>query len=204
MPLRFHDARTGRPAELRPAASPRVALAAECPEGAGWDALRCRIFLSVFKSALEHLGLAPADAAGEPDVSWGARDQGGLWLKPGAAADAEISGLDAAALRLYCLRGHYRAAPPFSPEGLAAAAEELQALRAAAARLSAARGALAPSPSGLAGYKKKFRDALGADLDTTAAISSLWDALKPGALSPGSQLAALREADQVLGLGIIF
>ena len=59
---------------------------------------------------------------------------------------------------------------------------------------------VSPNAAGLAGYKKRFRDALALDLDGPEALATLWDALRPGALSPGSRLGALNDADAVLGL----
>lgn len=204
MSARFHDAASGKLVELRPATPPRVALWAECPAAAGWEALRCRIFLSVLKSSLGHSGFVVSAGDGRvgADLSWGLRDRGGLWLKPAPAGGAPAPGLSEADLRYYCLKGHYRRSEDFSAAGLRAAADERRILLATVARLAAQKSGSAPSPTGLAGYKKRFRDALARDLDTAGALTSLWDALKPGALSPASQLAALREADQVLNLGL--
>jgi len=52
---------------------------------------------------------------------------------------------------------------------------------------------LEPSARGRAGYLHRFRAALSKDLDLPEALACVWDALRPGALSPGSRAALLRE-----------
>jgi cysteinyl-tRNA synthetase len=57
-----------------------------------------------------------------------------------------------------------------------------------------------PNSKGLAVYRQRFREALSNDFDTPAALAVLWDGLRPGALSPGSQAALVQEAGEALGL----
>ena len=105
-------------------------------------------------------------------------------------------------VRFYCLARHYRKPLAVDAAELESRRDELRRLRELGRRL-ASLSASAPNASGLAGYKKRFRDALARDLDLPEALASLWDALRPGALSPGSQLGMLREADPVFGLAFI-
>src|SRR5439155_2246074 len=120
--------------------------------------------------------------------SGGPRPSAGIWLKPAAIGGAGAPlmqdwrdrGFEDADARLLCLKTHYRRILVFSWEALEAARAERAELLAAARRLAAAR--VAPNPTGLAGYKKRFRDALARDLDGPEALATLWDALRPGAL----------------------
>ena len=57
-----------------------------------------------------------------------------------------------------------------------------------------------PSERALAGYRAKFAGALADDFDAPRALDTLWAALRPGALSPGTRRAALALADEALGL----
>lgn len=86
------------------------------------------------------------------------------------------------------------------PDALAAAREERARLLGFARALAGESSA--PSPRALAGYLHRFRDALAKDLDSAAALTCLWDGLRPGALSPGSRAAFLREAFSALGLSL--
>ncbi len=154
--------------------------------------------------ALVFLGLKPRPGL---EIRVGGKDPGpgAAWLTA-AALDGEAP--DEAAMaargfapehfRFLCLKTHYRRPLAFSWAALAAARAELSELRASAAAL--ARVDLDPSARGRAGYLHRFREALSKDLDVPAAVDCVWDALRPGALSPGSRAALLREAFPALGL----
>ena len=57
------------------------------------------------------------------------------------------------------------------------------------------------SAEALAALKKRFTDALDNDLNTSLAVTALYDALKSPA-SPATRLAAVRDFDTVLMLGL--
>lgn len=139
---------------------------------------------------------------------------GGLWIRIGQEqalrregpasvrrAQAEGYGLDE--LRFLCAKTHYRRPLAASWQELAQARGELLDLREAAKGLQDRFGSAEAHASGLAGYKKRLRDSLAQDLDAAGALRIVWDALRPGALSPGSRLEALREAEKALGLGFL-
>jgi cysteinyl-tRNA synthetase len=50
---------------------------------------------------------------------------------------------------------------------------------------------------------RRFKTAVADDLNMPQALAAVNDALKPGAVSPASQLAMLQEADKVLGLKLV-
>lgn len=221
MTLRFHNALTGRVEEFRPASPPRINLrCALAPEGRSeaLGAFRYNALVSCAREALAYLGYAVADAdgpAGGPaELYLGPEPpppRVRCWLKVEAhqaggsevtLEEVEARGFDSLDLRLLCLKTHYRRPLEVTWARLAEARGEKIFLRESGRRLSAAHGSSAPNSRGLAGYKKRFRDALSCDLDIPEALGSVWDALRPGALSPGSQLAALREAGSVLGLAV--
>ncbi len=220
MGLEFFDAGRGRMEPLRASLPPQVDFLwdrggdAEQGAAAAW---RSGVLVSGLLDSMVHLGLTVNQAvepvAGPIELFWGGRLPAAgakLWLRPGPvsvhrALEPRLAAAAAAGdveLRYACLKTHYRRPLVLEPGGLAAAVSELSRLRAIAARL-AVGAAPAANSRGLAGYLKRLRDALSRDLDLPAAIETVWDALRPGALSPGSQLEALRKADEILGLGLV-
>jgi len=165
---------------------------------------RERVLGAVLVDALRFLGL---EARPGLEIRVGGKDPGpsAAWLKvaplegevPGEAA-LKARGFSPDDFRYYCLKTHYRKPLAFSWEALGAAREESSRLKASARSLSTVE--LDPSPRGRAGYLHRFREALSRDLDLAAGIDCAWDALRPGALSPGSKAALLREILPVLGL----
>jgi len=207
MLIRLRDEADGQLKELRPAAPPACAVSWAPFSGDGFEFFRWEVFRSFVERALDYMAhrvVAPGE--GKADVHCGAAapDGGALWLKPGGVSglvrldEIRSSGFDPLDLRLLCLKTHYRKPLAFSWDALEDARGERAALLEIAARLGADR--VAPNATGLAGYKKRFRDALADDLDSPEAVATVWDALRPGALSPGSRLAALKDADLVLDL----
>jgi hypothetical protein len=213
--LRLYNALTERVEDFEPPSAPACRLRVWSAGGTATPAqLRLTAFFSCAGRALEHLGLqleGVEDPRAEVDVHCGLREPAGralLWLRPEARSrgcDDDLAalgarGFDEDALRLACLKSHYRAELDLSQDSLERAREDSLRLRATANFLRGARGGSAPNVKALAGYKKRLRDALARDLDLPAALGCLWDALRPGALSPGSQLAFLKEAAAVLDL----
>lgn len=208
MRLLLHNSTSGVLEEFRPPAAPRCAFFWGWPDDGGLAAFRRESFRSCLSAALDYLGFQLAPVERPPaDLVCAPADAGGFRLALSeyssadpSAAEVLAKGFDALDLRLLCLRVHYRRPLRFEWEALEDARGERRGLLEAARRLRGRAGGSAPNPTGLAGYRKRFRDALSADLDFPRAIGAVWDALRPGALSPGSQWAALEEADRVLGL----
>ncbi len=219
MKVTFHDEGSGALRELKPAAPPVIDFFwGRDPAQSGLGALREELAVGSLMDGLVYLGygfnqnVAPEE--GGVDLCFGPaalKPPAGCWLKPGRVEAAE--GLDGAALsakgfepavfRLLCLSTHYRRPLRFGWPALAERREELERLRGRGRSLEASHGSSEANAHGLTAYKKRFRDALAADLDLPGALAAVWDGLRPGALSPGSALGLLREADPVLGLDIL-
>lgn len=213
--LRMRNAASGRLEELELDAPPllrlRIWSAGDVSTLAGW---RLAHFYACAPAALEYLGFQVElveDARAPVDVHAGLREPLGpakLWLKPSGRAVApepevdrlRAQGLDDVALALLCVRARYDQPLQATAADVAGARDEALRLSGTNNFLRASGKGTAPNVKALAGYKKRMRDGLARDLDLTEARAALWDALRPGALSPGSQLAFLKEAAAVLGL----
>ena len=113
----------------------------------------------------------------------------------------EEKGYDPLAYRFFCLQSHYRKSLVFSWENLDNAA-------AAYKKLAAKVLGLLKEPQGeidtaaLAELKKRFTDALDNDLNTSLAITALYDVLK-ASCNATTKLAAIRDFDTVLQIGLV-
>ena len=113
----------------------------------------------------------------------------------------EKKGYNPLTYRLFCLQSHYRRNLVFSWENLdnAAAAEE---------RLLSRIAALDPadqSPvdqAALAALQARFTQAMDADLNTSLAVTALYDVLK-AKTNDATKLAALADMDRVLSLDLL-
>ena len=116
----------------------------------------------------------------------------------------ESKGYDPLAYRFFCLQSHYRKNLVFSYENLDNASASYRKLVSRVAALLREAGASSdkePDAEALAALKKRFTDALDNDLNTSLAVTALYDALKSPA-SPATRLAAVRDFDTVLMLGL--
>ena len=111
----------------------------------------------------------------------------------------EEKGYDPLAYRFFCLQSHYRKPLIFSFENLDNAVQAYNKLVAKIAALSAdgEPDALAAEP-----FCMKFKTALDNDLNTSLAITALYDVLKSD-LSDASKLWLIKVYDSVLSLGLI-
>ncbi len=111
----------------------------------------------------------------------------------------EEKGYDPLVYRFFCLQSHYRKTLVFSYENLdnAAVAYNKVVARIATLKKDGEIDAVA-----LANMKKGFTDALDNDLNTSLAITALYDALKFDT-NDATRLAAVADFDTVLGLGLI-
>ncbi|HIT33096.1 MAG TPA: cysteine--tRNA ligase [Candidatus Faecousia intestinigallinarum] len=111
----------------------------------------------------------------------------------------EEKGYDPMAYRLFCLQSHYRRNLVFSWENLDNAAAAYEKLIAKIAGLQE-NGAV--EQADFEKLKERFVGALNGDLNTSLAVTALYDVLK-AKTSDATKLAALADFDRVLSLNLI-
>ena len=109
-------------------------------------------------------------------------------------------GYDPLAYRFFCLQSHYRKNLVFSWENLDNAESAYEKLIARIAALKPGDGEV--DEAVLAELKGRFTEALDNDLNTSLAVTALYDALKAKA-NDATKLAAVADFDRVLSLGLI-
>ena len=109
-------------------------------------------------------------------------------------------GYDPLAYRFFCLQSHYRKSLVFSWENLDNAAVAYGKLIARIAALKDNGEAI--DEAALTALKTGFNEAMGNDLNTSLAVTSLYDALKYDT-NDATKLAALSDFDRVLSLDLI-
>ena len=111
----------------------------------------------------------------------------------------EEKGYDPLCYRLFCLQSHYRKALTFSWENLDNARATYEKL---VARVAALTGEGEVDEAAAEKYKAQFREALDNDLNTSLAVTALYDVLKADA-NDATKRALLVSFDQVLGLNLL-
>ena len=111
----------------------------------------------------------------------------------------EQKGYDPMAYRLFCLQSHYRRNLVFSWENLDNAATAYDKL---IAKIATFRAEGDVDEAALAKLKERFVGALNGDLNTSLAITAVYDVLK-AKCSDATKLAALADFDKVLSLNLI-
>ena len=111
----------------------------------------------------------------------------------------EEKGFDPLAYRLFCLQSHYRKALTFSWDNLQNAQGAYDKL---IRRVAALTNSGEADPAGEAAFRAKFREALDNDLNTSLAVTAVYDVLKSH-LSDASKRALIADFDQVLGLRLL-
>ncbi len=111
----------------------------------------------------------------------------------------EEKGYDPLAYRLFCLQSHYRKGLTFSWENLDNAAATYEKL---IKRVSAIPEEGEPDDAGMKPYQEKFQAALDNDLNTSLAVTALYDVLKAD-LNGASKRALIASFDTVLGLKLL-
>ena len=111
----------------------------------------------------------------------------------------ESRGYDPIVYRFFCLQSHYRRNLVFSWENLDNAALAYGKL---IEKIAALRGGEPCQPEALEALRQRFTAALNADLNTSLAITALYDVLK-AKCSDATKLAALAEFDTVLSLNLL-
>ncbi len=109
-------------------------------------------------------------------------------------------GYDPLVYRLFCLQSHYRKSLVFSWENLDNAAGAYQKLIARIAALKPGDGEV--DAEAQAALREKFRAALDNDLNTSLAVTALYDVLKYKT-NDATKLSLLGEFDQVLSLSLL-
>ena len=113
----------------------------------------------------------------------------------------EEKGYDPLVYRFFCLQSHYRKSLVFSFENLDNA-------RAAYNKLIDRIVALLPQKDGevdaavFSAYKEKFASVMGEDLNTSMAVTAIYDVLKADT-NAATKLALLADYDEVLSIGMI-
>lgn len=113
----------------------------------------------------------------------------------------EEKGYDPLVYRLFCLQSHYRKGLVFTWENLDNAAAAYQKLLARIAALSPAADAPIDE-AGAAPLRQAFQNALDNDLNTSLAVTVLYDVLKAD-VSDSTKRALLDEFDRVLSLNLL-
>ena len=112
----------------------------------------------------------------------------------------EQKGYDPLAYRFFCLQSHYRKSLVFSWENLDNAQQSYQKLIARIAALKPGDGPV--DAEAVAALKEKFSAALDNDLNTSLAVTALYDVLKYPC-NDETKLAALGDFDRVLSLSLL-
>ena len=113
----------------------------------------------------------------------------------------EEKGYDPIVYRLFCLQSHYRRNLVFSWENLDNAAVTYQKLISKIAALQPDTKE-AVNEAAFNALKQRFETALNGDLNTSLAVTALYDVLK-AKTNDATKLAALADFDQVLGLNLL-
>ena len=111
----------------------------------------------------------------------------------------EKKGYDPMAYRLFCLQSHYRRNLVFSWENLDNAVVAYDKLIAKIAQLKDG-GEI--DEAALDALKQRFANALNGDLNTSLAVTAVYDVLK-AKTNDATKLAALADFDQVLSLNLL-
>ena len=113
----------------------------------------------------------------------------------------ESKGYDPLVYRFFCLQSHYRKSLVFSYENLDNAVTAYKKLvNRIVPLLKADAGEV--DEAAFEGMKKRFTDALDNDLNTSLAITALYDVFKSDA-SAATKLKAIEDMDTVLQIGVI-
>ena len=111
----------------------------------------------------------------------------------------EKKGYDPMAYRLFCLQSHYRKNLVFTWENLDNAVAAYNKL---VAKIASMKDDGAVDQEAFAKLKERFVGALNADLNTSVAVTAVYDVLK-AKTNDATKLAALADFDQVLSLNLM-
>ena len=111
----------------------------------------------------------------------------------------EKNGYDPMAYRLFCLQSHYRRNLVFSWENLDNAAAAYEKL---IAKIATLKDDGKVEPMAFTELKQRFAKALEGDLNTSVAVTAVYDVLK-AKTTDGTKLALIKDFDKVLCLNLI-
>ena len=111
----------------------------------------------------------------------------------------EEKGYNPLAYRFFCLQSHYRKSQEFSFEALDNAQAAFNKL---VARVAALKEDGDVDEAVVAQYRQKFSDVLGNDMNTSLAVTSVYDALKADT-NDATKLAIINDFDKVLSLDLV-
>lgn len=111
----------------------------------------------------------------------------------------ESKGYDPLAYRFFCMQSHYRKSLAFSYDALDNAVSAYDKL---IARISALQSNDEGTVEGTEKYRQAFVEAMDNDLNTSLAVTALYDVLKAG-ISDATKLNLISEFDDVLSLGLV-
>jgi cysteinyl-tRNA synthetase len=111
----------------------------------------------------------------------------------------ESKGYDPLIYRFFCAQSHYRKSLVFSYEGLDNAKNAYEKL---VAKIAALKDGDPLDNDALAAMREKFRAALDNDLNTSLAVTALYDVLKYNT-NDATKLAAIKDFEKVLAFGLI-
>lgn len=114
--------------------------------------------------------------------------------------NTHISHFDPLAMRYLCLQTHYRKPMNFTWEALESANAKLNDLRSTVAEYRGQSGNNNAKQK-TQEFKQKFIDALSDDLNTSVALSVLWEIIKSD-LNPNEKLDLILDFDKVFGFGL--
>ena len=111
----------------------------------------------------------------------------------------ESKGYDPLIYRFFCAQSHYRKSLVFSYEGLDNAKNAYEKL---VAKIAALKDGDNIDQEALEALQAKFRSALDNDLNTSLAVTALYDVLKYDT-NDATKLAAIKDFEQVLAFGLV-
>ena len=114
----------------------------------------------------------------------------------------EEKGYNPLVYRLFCLQSHYRKSLVFSYENLDNTVTAYNKIIAKVAALIAEEDTAPVDEAAASELRKKFTDALDNDLNTSLAITALYDLLK-SKTNAATKLSLIKEYETVLSLGLI-
>lgn len=111
----------------------------------------------------------------------------------------EEKGYNPLAYRFFCLQSHYRKSQEFSFEALDNAQAAFNKL---VARVASLKNEGEVDEAVVAEYRQKFSEVLGNDMNTSLAVTSVYDALKANT-NDATKLAIINDFDKVLSLDLL-
>lgn len=114
----------------------------------------------------------------------------------------EEKGYDPLVYRFFCLQSHYRKSLVFSYENLDNAKAAYDKLVSRAAQLISEKDTQPVDENAFETLKKPFTDAMSDDINTSNAITALYDVFKADT-NTATKLAVIEDFDKVLSIGII-